>query len=192
MKVFDYNGRPDVATAIKELEREYQSLKSLSHPSIIRFVDFDHIPSNNVAYLRMQWASTELSDGGPDGAVDLGDIICHHDGMHRHKKSFLPESFIWHVLFHLGAALSLCHYGIEIQRKNITKKADSSTVLYRLTKTPPRDLLDLALQHPEITWITERITFSIKDPHIPIIHRDIKPRNGMLPFQKPLVLFIDL
>jgi serine/threonine protein kinase len=192
MKVFNYTGRPDVARAIKEFQREYQSLKALSHPSIIRFIAFDHIPADNAAYLRMQWASTELSDSDSSGAVDLEDIICHHDGLHSLRtKSFLPEVFIWHVLFHLSAALSHCHYGIKIQRKRIVEKTDTQAVLDRLTKKPPPYLRDLAIQHPRVSWVTERITFSVDTSHAPIIHRDIKPRNGMPSFQekkKSLVL----
>ena len=151
LKVFDYTDRPDVARIIKDFQREYQSLRDLSHPSIVKFIAFDHIPNEHRAYLRMQWASTELSVNRPDGALDLGDIICHHDGMHGYGKSFLPESFIWHILFHLSATLSLCHHGVEIQRKKITQKTDTRAVLTRLTKTSPRDLLDIALKNPEIT-----------------------------------------
>ncbi|SPJ80264.1 uncharacterized protein FTOL_08656 [Fusarium torulosum] len=181
MKIFDYTDQPDVARTIRDFEREYQSLKALSHPSIIRFVAFDHVPAMNSAYLRMQWASTELSDNESGGAVDLGDIICHHDGLHsQRRKSFLPETFIWHVLFHLSAALSLCHYGIKIQRKKIAEKTNAQTVLSRLIKNPPPDLRDLAAQHPKITWTTERITFLVNTSHESIIHRDIKPRNVLL------------
>ena len=179
LKILNYTGRPDVKKAIIDFEREYQSLKVLSHPSIVRLIDFDHIPHENAAYLRMQWASTELSAGDSGGAVDLGDIICHHDGLHsQRKKSLLPEAFIWHVLFHLSAALSLCHHGIEIQREKIAETTDTKTVLHRLVKNPPPNLRDLAVQHPQITWTTERITFLVKPSHEAIIHRDIKPRNG--------------
>jgi serine/threonine protein kinase len=161
-------------------------LRALSRPSIVKLIAFDHKPHTNTAYLRMEWASTELSNSGSDGAVDLGDIICNHDGAHGRPKKFLPESFIWHVLFHMSAALSLCHYGIDIKRKKITEKADSELILNRLVKTPPRDLVSLARSNPRVTWLTESIIFSIRGSHDAIIHRDIKPLNSMLP--TPLLL----
>ena len=187
IKLFDYVDKPDVERVIKEFEREYQNLKTLAHPSIIQFFAFDHIPAECKAYLRMKWASTELSDTEIKGNVDLGDIVCHRDGLHvPGGKLFLPEAFIWHVLFHLSAALSLCHHGIEIQRKEIIETTNAGFVLNLLTKTPPDDLRLRAAQHPMLSWSAERITFSAKKSHKPILHRDIKPRNSKSSHQKDM------
>ena len=177
--MFDYTDRPDVKGAIKDFEREYQSLKVLTHPSIVRFIGFDHFPKDHKAYLRMAWASTELADIESGGAVDLGDVICHHDGLHSDRsKSFLPETFIWHVLFHLSAALALCHNGVSVNQEKVQAETNTGTVLEKVTQSPPAHLRALAARQPKITWITEKVTFSVKSSHEVIIHRDIKPRNG--------------
>jgi hypothetical protein len=85
----------------------------------------------------MQWASTELNASQFGGALNLEDIICHHDGEHSGRpKSLLPEAFIWHILFHLSAALSLCHYGIDLKSTKSMEELDTRAVLNRLTKNP--------------------------------------------------------
>jgi serine/threonine protein kinase len=71
--VVDYSDRKHQAKAIIDLEREYHSLQSLSHPSIVRFLGFDHNETVKKAFIRMEWASTELSES--DGAADLKDLI---------------------------------------------------------------------------------------------------------------------
>jgi serine/threonine protein kinase len=127
----------------------------------------------------MAWASTELADLDSGGAVDLGDIICHHDGLHSQRnKKFLEESFIWHILFHLSAALALCHHGLQVTTEKVVATSGTKTVLERLTQTPPEHLVRLSESCPRIKWTTERVRFSVKASHEPIIHRDIKPRNG--------------
>lgn len=157
--------------------REYRSLKSLSHPSIIRFIDFQHIPNASLAYLRMEWASTNLSESG--SAIDLNDIICHHYGNQSEKpKSYLSEQFIWHVLFHLGSALALCHHGIELLRDMQTERIDCAEVLTNLFPHPSVDSSKLFAQKNIVHCTTERIWFSLRPVHEPILHRDIKPRNG--------------
>ncbi|KAF2123131.1 kinase-like domain-containing protein [Lophiotrema nucula] len=179
LKVYDYVDSPYVSKVIEDFQRECENLKTLSHPSIVRIIDFDHSPSSHAAYLRMEWASTELSDKG--GAIDLNDIICSRDGLRGQPvKSHLPESFIWHTLFHLSAALVLCHYGIEVHRKQSIENTDANRVLSRLMEDPTPDLVDLSRKHPTITWNTEQISFSVRKQHEPIVHRDIKPRNVLL------------
>lgn len=185
LKIIDYSNRTNVTKAIKDFEREYQSLQLLHHPSIVQFLGFDHDPKNKKAYLRMEWAASELASD-PGGAVDLGDIICDREGPYSQGlRSYLPESFIWHVLFHLGAALALCHHGIELHRRPIFEHADSEHVVSQLLEDPleqsnplSHQLISTARRNPRVAWMAERITFSVKDNHGPIIHRDIKPRNS--------------
>lgn len=127
----------------------------------------------------MEWASTTLSDSGL--AVDLGDIICHHDGKHSQRpKSYIAEEFVWHVLFHLGAALALCHHGVELLRESQTEHIDCAEVLSKLVQRPPLELQHLSKEHRRVSCTTERMWFSARPDHEPIIHRDIKPRNGGL------------
>ena len=176
--MINYGGRADidVAKAIQNLEREYQSLRDLSHPSIVRFLGFEHHPQQQKAYIKMEWATSVLAETGE--AIDLGDLICHHDGReNKGVRAYLPESFIWHVLFHVSAALALCHHGIELHRKILFETADSTYILSRLID-PPQRLRELARNHPHVAWQTERITFSLHGTHEPIVHRDIKPSNS--------------
>ena len=178
MKVFDYGGWADidVAKTIQNLEREYQSLSNLSHPSIVRFLGFEHHPKQQKAYIKMEWATSVLAETGE--AIDLGDLIRHHDGRENEgTRSYLPESFIWHVLFHVSAALALCHHGIQLHRKRVLERADSAYILSRLID-PPQRLRELARNHPNVAWQTERIIFSLHATHEPIVHRDIKPSNS--------------
>jgi serine/threonine protein kinase len=179
LKIIDYNGKPNGRKIIQDFEREYKNLEALSHPSIVQPIDFRHEPSENRAYIRMQWASvSELSEGQSPGALNLEDVICHHDGENLGRpKLLLPEPFIWHVLFHLSAALSLCHHGIGIDTKKLVEELDTRTVLNRLTKVPPRSIQELCNKHPKVSWNTERITFSVRHNSAIVIHRDIKPAN---------------
>jgi serine/threonine protein kinase len=73
LKIIDYTDSRDVAKAVVDLERECNSLKSLRHPSIVRFLDFKHDASVKKAFIQMEWAATELSES--DDAVDLADLI---------------------------------------------------------------------------------------------------------------------
>ena len=189
LKIIDYSNRTNVTKAIQDFEREYQSLQLLHHPSIVRFLGFDHDPNKKRAYLRMEWAASELSSDS-DKAINLGDIICDRQGPHSQGvRSYLPESFIWHVLFHLGAALALCHHGIELHRRPVFEQVNSEHVVSQLLEDWPErfkplsnQLNSTARRNPRVTWTAERITFSVKDNHEPIVHRDIKPTNsGYLP-----------
>jgi serine/threonine protein kinase len=90
----------------------------------------------------------------------------------------LPETFIWHVLFHLTAALALCHHGLELHRKFASEEVDSRETLFKLLNDPPQSLITLASRHPKVAWRTEYMTFSMKPTHEAIVHRDVKPRNG--------------
>ncbi|KAI0970293.1 hypothetical protein F4678DRAFT_436387 [Xylaria arbuscula] len=135
LKTFNFRDRLNPAKAIEDAEREYRSLQSLPHPSIVRFIDFDPRTSQHVANLRMEWASTTLSKTGD--AVDLEDIILQRDGRYSQgKKSYLPEEFIWHVLFHLSAALSLCHHGVELRTRQREEKIDIGDILAKLKNSP--------------------------------------------------------
>jgi serine/threonine protein kinase len=173
VKTIYYNNSKNADKVIQDFERECESLQSLPHPSIVRFLDFGHNPNMRQAVLRMEWAAFELSESG---RADLGDIISSYE----HKKShhYLPEMFLWHVLFHLGAALALCHHGIELNRTQIPARVNSEDVLRQLIPNLSNELISLARENTQVTWTTEQIAFSIKDSHEPIIHRDIKPSNG--------------
>lgn len=169
---------------IENFQREYQSLKDLTHPSIIRYIDFQHEPSVKHALLYMEWVSTKLATSpgstDSDSAIDLGDVISHHSSdVSGSKKSYIAEAFIWHVLFHLGAALSLCHHGIELNRELSTEHITSAEILAKLGDNPPGNLRQLANKHSSLTWSTERVRFSVRANHRVVLHRDIKPKNGM-------------
>jgi serine/threonine protein kinase len=90
----------------------------------------------------------------------------------------LSEAAVWQILFHLSAALALCHHGVEIHRILKSEEIDSYEILPRLISDPPTSLQTVASQHKTITWRSEQITFSMKENHEPIVHRDIKPRNS--------------
>jgi len=133
------------------------------------------------AVLQMEWAASELSQYG---RADLADIISSRDGQHRKDKMFhhyLPEIFLWHVLFHLGAALALCHHGIKLNRTQLPARVNSEDVLSQLIPNPSNQLTSLARENSQVTWKTEQIEFSIEDDSHDqkcIVHRDIKPSNG--------------
>lgn len=179
LKIIDYTSTSNVEQVIEQFRREYTNLKALQHPSIVRFIDFQHREKDNRLWLRMQWASTELQADQSKTTLDLEDIICFHDGKHGRAKSLIPEEFIWHVLFHISAALSLCHHGIDISIKRNVEKIDTQSVLAQLTNTPPADVKNASTQNPSIQITTESITFFYRKSHeAPILHRDIKPANG--------------
>ncbi|KAJ3560911.1 hypothetical protein NPX13_g9140 [Xylaria arbuscula] len=180
LKTFIFKDRLDSEKAIKDAEREYQNLKSLPHPSIVRFIGFDPTPAEYVVNLRMEWASTVLS-GNINGVLDLEDIILERDGRHMGgKKAYLPEEFIWHVLFHLSAALALCHHGIQLHISQREEQIDAGEILGQLMKDPPTHLRDITAKNPTIRFSTEDILFSVESHHDPIVHRDIKPSNILL------------
>jgi hypothetical protein len=66
-----------------------------------------------------------------------------------------------------------------VKRKKVPVETSTQTVLDKLTQRPPPHLRTLSLEHPKITWTTEKVIFSVRSSHEVIIHRDIKPRNGM-------------
>jgi serine/threonine protein kinase len=164
---------------IQDFKRESQSLESLRHPSIIRILGHADDPEKRQAVLRMDWASCKLSE---TGSADLRDIIALRDNRCGGNKapSYLPEAFLWHVLFHLGSALALCHHGIAIQTTQIREQVDSKNSLRQLDPDPPTELLTIAEQTPQVFWTTQQISFFKKPSHEPIVHRDIKPSNGKL------------
>lgn len=85
VKCIDYANRKDVAKAIVDIEREYNSLKTLVHPSIVRFLDFEHNAAAKRAFIRMEWAATKLSVS--DDAVDLADLIHQRCDEQRYRRS---------------------------------------------------------------------------------------------------------
>jgi serine/threonine protein kinase len=173
VKTIYYTNSKNADKVIQDFQRECESLQSLPHPSIVRFLGFSHHPDMRQAVLRMEWAAFELSESG---RADLGDIISSYDDKRSYR--YLPEIFLWHVLFHLGAALALCHHGIELKRTQVPARVNSEDVLLQLIPNPSNELISLASKNTQVTWSTEQIEFSIKDSHETIVHRDIKPSNG--------------
>ncbi|KAG5660005.1 hypothetical protein KAF25_003527 [Fusarium avenaceum] len=179
VKTIYYGDRKDVDKVIQDFKRESQSLESLRHPSIIRILGHADDPEKRQAVLRMDWASCNLSE---TGSADLRDIIALRD--HRCEEdqtpSNLPESFLWHVFFHLGSALALCHHGIAIRTTRILEQVDSKSSLKQLDPDPPEELLTIAEHTPQVFWTTQQVSFFKKPNHEPVVHRDIKPSNGNL------------
>lgn len=95
VKCIDYTDRIDVAKAIVDLEREYNSLKSLVHPSIVRFLGFEHKAAAKKAFIRMEWAATELSES--NDAVDLADLIHQRCKEQRYRRSYLMALAIYRL-----------------------------------------------------------------------------------------------
>ncbi|KAK8859618.1 Cyclin-dependent kinase 2 [Apiospora arundinis] len=178
-KIIHYGDRMNPDKAIQDFHREYESLEACPHPSIVKYISFEHHANIKTAHIRMAWAGSELAET-LGGAIDLGDVIEHRQGVEPDHPNFLPEPFIWHVLFHIGAALALCHHGIELHRTEVPVKIDSKTVLRELNREPNPRLLKIVKDHPSIDLTTELVSFHAKNIHEPIIHRDIKPRNILL------------
>jgi serine/threonine protein kinase len=94
-------------------------------------------------------------------------------------KSLLPESFIWHVLFHLSAALARCHHGLGLRRESFREQFEAGVIIDRLRRDMGFDApskFDSATTR--IRWQAERLSFYCVEPFEPVIHRDIKPRNS--------------
>ncbi|KAF5562866.1 salicylate hydroxylase [Fusarium napiforme] len=82
--------------SIGDAQHEYHVLRSLQHPNIVQYVDFE--TTNDEARIYM-----ELCGGG-----NLKDYIKERSSM---PNPHLPESTLWDVITQLSSALTYCHFG---------------------------------------------------------------------------------
>jgi serine/threonine protein kinase len=94
-------------------------------------------------------------------------------------KARLPESFIWHILFHLSAAFARCHHDLGLNVEHYQEGFESSEVRARLRSVYFFDALSNFRHSPNmVAWQSEQLSFFLEALFEPIVHRDIKPSNS--------------
>lgn len=78
---------------------EFQLLATLKHPNIVEYFHRDHIKSDSMLHLYMEYC----------GNGDLSQVIkqCQQEG------TLVPEHLVWSIFAQIILALYRCHFGVD-------------------------------------------------------------------------------
>jgi NIMA (never in mitosis gene a)-related kinase 2 len=78
---------------------EFQLLATLKHPNIVEYFHRDHIKSDSMLHLYMEYC----------GNGDLSQVIkqCQQEG------TLVPEHLVWSIFAQIVLALFRCHWGVD-------------------------------------------------------------------------------
>lgn len=121
--VFGGNGETSAA-GTRYLWSEYESLRKLQHPYLVRYVDFEYMPRRNNVTASIY---TEYCEGG-----DLSQYSWSGDNAGR----TISEKQFWWIFYQLASAVLYCHTGLRVDERNVAVDSGWKRPLLHRNITP--------------------------------------------------------